>query len=222
MSLEYWAQAKRIFRSYVAKFFPQDSVVPIFVALSEDVSSRKAEIIEQQQKEEAELEAPHLAAGAAVGAPAVAPAPQPGPSRTKAKLQPPSAAASAVLPHRSNELMSSMDEGVELKEVQEEKEYGVQWEIDQWFAPDAPALSWNENPPHVSWPPLETKFRRIALLAKRFLAVCVTAAPSERIWSEMGNLIDSNSSLIDSNRAAMVIYLRHNQTLAQQVRDLAL
>jgi len=113
--------------------------------------------------------------------------------------------------------------GVELKaEAKAEEKRGIEQEIEDWLSPAAEALAWKLNPPEKSWPSLESKFPRSASLAKRFLSIMTTSAPSERVWSGFGNLISAKSSQLDSERAAMVMFLRYNRQLAKQVPDSAL
>ena len=105
----------------------------------------------------------------------------------------------------------------EKKEVKEERD--VQWELAHWFSPAAPFLPWYapQSQPDVQWKALEPEFPRLALLARRFLSIPPTSAPSERVWSRFGRVISKQSSTIDSTIAAQIMFLRDNDHLLKSV-----
>ena len=105
----------------------------------------------------------------------------------------------------------------EKKEVKEERD--VQWELTHWFSPAAPFLPWYDpqSQPDVQWKALESEFPRLALLARRFLSIPPTSAPSERVWSRFGHVISKQSSTIDSTIAAQIMFLRDNEQLLKSV-----
>ena len=208
-----WEQAKKIFRLWVPKFFPDDRFSPVFVSMNADVHARLGDMLEEvkeAQERDQVANAPAPPPPPAAAAPARAAAPPV-----------PAASASAGAPAFLSGL--DMDVGVDVKtEAKAEEKRGIEQEIEDWLSPAAEALAWKLNPPEKSWPSLEMKVPRIALLAKRFLSIMTTSAPSERVWSGFGNLISAKSSQLDSERAAMVMFLRHNRQLAKQVPDSAL
>ena len=105
----------------------------------------------------------------------------------------------------------------EKKEVKEERD--VQWELSHWFSHAAPFLPWYapQSQPDVQWKALEPEFPRLALLARRFLSIPPTSAPSERVWSRFGRVISKQSSTIDSTIAAQIMFLRDNEHLLKSI-----
>ena len=105
----------------------------------------------------------------------------------------------------------------EKKEVKEERD--VQWELAHWFSHAAPFLPWYapQSQPEVQWKALEPEFPRLALLARRFLSIPPTSAPSERVWSRFGHVISKQSSTINSTIAAQIMFLRDNQHFLKSV-----
>ena len=75
-----------------------------------------------------------------------------------------------------------------------------------------------ESQPAVNWKIDEVVFPRLALLARRFLCILPTSAPSERVWSGMGHIVTKHSTTIDSTIAAQKMYLRYNFDIAKRVR----
>ena len=118
-----------------------------------------------------------------------------------------------ALPH----FLDRMDDGIEAEEKKEEEEHDVKREIDYWFSPAAPRLRFADNPPDVKWPSLSPTFPHLALLARRFLCILPTAAPSERVWSGFGHVITKDSSNIDSVFAIRNMFLVYNHNLIEQV-----
>lgn len=118
-----------------------------------------------------------------------------------------------ALPH----FLDRMDDGIEAEEKKEEEEHDVKREIDNWFSPASPRLRFADNPPDVTWPSLAPTFPHLALLARRFLCILPTSAPSERVWSGFGHVITKDSSNIDSVFAIRNMFLRYNHDLIDQV-----
>ena len=56
-----------------------------------------------------------------------------------------------------------------------------------------------------------------SLLARRFLCILLSSAPSERVWSGFGHVIDRTSTTIDSTLAAQIMFLRANQDLLDRI-----
>ena len=79
-----------------------------------------------------------------------------------------------------------MDVGVDVKtEAKAEEKRGIEQEIEDWLYPAAEALAWKLNPPEKSWPSLDMKVPRIALLAKRFLCIMTTSAPLKEYGQDL-------------------------------------
>jgi hypothetical protein len=203
--------AKDIGINTISRFFPNNRDTPVFVALQPNVAVKLKEL-----EDELRDKLPYPADEKAEGEPAAkrvhvdaAPLPPPPPPPPPAPpLHPPP-------PHP----LLDMDGGMEFKEVKEEI-HDVQWELRNWFSPaQTEQLKWSEpqSQPSVKWKEDEKKFPRLSLLARRFLCILPTSAPSERVWSGFGHIITSHSSTIDSTTAAQKMYLKHNHDLLDQV-----
>ena len=229
LTADQWNRVKTIFLQYVPQFFPNDCMLPVFVPLNGNVLAKLEEL--QQEKEELQKEMKQPAPAAdpaqelAIPSPATPsagdghnhPPPdmqdeQPQKKRRHVLDRAPAAAASA---HAID--MDGAMQVEERKEVKEER--GVQWELAHWFSPAAPFLPWYapQSQPDVQWKVLEPEFPRLALLARRFLSIPPTSAPSERVWSRFGRVISKQSSTIDSTIAAQIMFLRDNEHLLKSV-----
>ena len=102
---------------------------------------------------------------------------------------------------------------LDFKEGKEEGAHDIEWEMRHWFDRTAPSLRWAESTPDKTWPDLSATFPRLCLLARRFLCIVPTCAPSERVWSGCGHVITDQSSTIDSNIAIQAAFLRFNRDL---------
>lgn len=217
-----WQEALTIFRTYVPRFYPNNSLTPVFVALNPDITLHINELV-NEIKELAEVEAERKLPPAP---------PHPVPPYPPPRHHAADAAASGVKrPHpdhpketarkrlavpapASPSFLDIMDVGVNVDEKKEEREEcDLQWEMDHWFSPTAPRLKFAENPPDVTWPSLESTFPRLSLLARRFLCILPTSASSERVWSGFGHVITRFSSNIDSFLAIKIMFLRFNTDL---------
>jgi hypothetical protein len=203
-----YAAAKAIFLQVVPLFFPDDRLTPVFVALSANVQTSLDEMKQELQEkfaphyahhDEEEIKEPERKVRAIE-----APAPVP-------DLVPPPVLA----PHAG---IFDFDVGMDFKDEKKEEKTGIHWELRHWFD-DANELKWEDpnSQPSVRWREDEKVFPRLALLARRFLCVLPTSAPSERVWSGFGHVISRNSSTIDSTIAAQIMYLRYNFHLTKQV-----
>ncbi|ELT95740.1 hypothetical protein CAPTEDRAFT_140410 [Capitella teleta] len=57
----------------------------------------------------------------------------------------------------------------------------------------------------------ERNFPRIALLAKKYLAIPATSAPSERVFSTAGNIVTPKRSRLNPEKVNMLVFLAHNK-----------
>ena len=143
------------------------------------------------------------------------------PPEKKARSEPslPAVAASALSPVPPSAI--DMDGEQHYEEKKEEKEQTLASELARGFDPrdGATFMLWSapNSQPAVQWPALQNDFPRLALLARRFLCVLPTSAPSERVWSGFGHVISKSSSTIDSSLAAKLMFLRHNKDLLSQI-----
>ncbi len=79
------------------------------------------------------------------------------------------------------------------------------------------------NPLHW-WRANETRFPRLAKLAKRYLAIQATSAPAERLFSVAGLTIANDRARLLPDNAAMLIFLHENLENARawrRARDLS-
>ena len=60
------------------------------------------------------------------------------------------------------------------------------------------------------WKGYEDKFPRLALLAKKYLSIQATSAPSERIFSKAGRIIDEQRTRLNSEIAGNLLYVAMN------------
>ena len=60
------------------------------------------------------------------------------------------------------------------------------------------------------WYDRETKFPIISALAKRYLAVPAATAPSERLFSKAGLLLEKRRARLRPDRARWLMFLHHN------------
>jgi hypothetical protein len=204
-----WQAATRLFVQIVPQFFPDNSIVPSFVPLHDSVRLLLNEL--QQDLPPADA-----------GAPAIhAPPPD---KRARVDIPHP-AAASAASSSPSHSSRSAVDMDGEQKPDEDkegqDKEHDLNWELERWFSPahGAVFMLWDDaqSEPSVQWRKLDNTFPRLAYLARRFLCVIPTSAPSERVWSGFGHVIDKCSSSIDSSLAAKIMFLRYNQHLLEAI-----
>lgn len=221
-----YQEAKEIALSYIPRFFPGNTTKPVFVPLTANVATKLNDIQEELKDghpppaadekvpgapaEEAdhprphdpEIEAEHHAKRARAAESALGSAPGPSPARPPA------------LPFQLD-----VDAGIDVKEEGEEKDHDLQWELRNWFSPASPSLLWNDpaSQPSVTWKRDQVMFPRLSLLARRFLCVLPTSAPSERVWSCFGHIISKQSASIDSTIAAQTMFLRYNHDIVDQI-----
>jgi hAT family C-terminal dimerisation region len=198
-----WNTAKKIFREYAVKFFQgENDMIPQFVALNNDVIMQMVDLL-------AEVAEPRVAL--------------PPPVKKPRSVQPPPATAAAAAAPASSGIVAKNKTAIDMDGEQKEEKFekeddrDIHWEIEAWFDRDHGArfLMWDnkESQPSVQWPQLQLTFPRLSLLARRFLCVLPSSAPSERVWSGFGHIIDKTSSKIDSTLAAQIMFLRANRDM---------
>lgn len=221
---EEWEAVKAIFRETVPRFFPANSSIPVFVALQPNVEIRMntlgEEYKEYKEEKKKSLDDHHEPAPAKAAKPAAdaeAHHPRPAAENERApKKQRREVAPQAAPAAKDSTPFRDMDGDEAVDKRKEEKEYhDLEWEINQWFSPAAPYLAWADpdSNPSVTWPKLQSTFPHLSLLARRFLCIPATSAPSERVWSGFGNVITKTSSSIDSFNASVLILLRRNKNM---------
>jgi hypothetical protein len=63
------------------------------------------------------------------------------------------------------------------------------------------------------WQHNHTMFPRIARLARMYLAVCASSAPSERVFSQLNLVVQRRTARLGGQRAARRVFTRHNLPL---------
>ena len=197
-----WNTAKNLFCDYAIRFFPgKNDMVPQFVALDDGVKLQMVDLLADM--------------------PAV-PEPPAKKPRVDAPLPPAAVAAAAAAESggRSRKDKMVLDMDGEQKEEEpdiKEDDQDIKWEVEAWFDRDHGArfLKWdnNESQPRVQWLQLQSTFPRLSMLARRFLCILPSSAPSERVWSGFGHIIDKSSSTMDSTLAAQIMFLRANKDI---------
>jgi hAT family C-terminal dimerisation region len=218
-----YQSAKDIALATIPRFYPNNQIQPVFVALHPNVAHRMTEL-KEAMKEKYDADHHH---GAAAGAPveakieelAAPPAKRP-PGEPDAAVPPakrhhdePPASAAPVPAHPLG-FTQDIDEGIQMEDEKME-EHDMHWELRQWFSEAAKQLLWNDadSQPSFTWNRDEHLYPRLALLARRFLSILPTSAPSERVWSGFGQIVTKQSASIDSTTAAQTMYLRYNHAL---------
>ena len=218
-----WNRTKFIFLQYVPLFFPNNSMLPVFVPLNDNVHNKLEELKQEIEELQYERKQPASASSAAA-AEMYPPHPAGPPARDGNKLPHPDLQDERSQKKRRHVVgrppAIDMDGDMQVEEKKEVKEErNVQWELAHWFNPAAPFLPWyaTQSQPDVQWKVLESEFPRLALLSRRFLSIPTTSAPSERVWSRFGHVISKQSSTIDSTIAAQIMFLRDNEQLLKSV-----
>ena len=192
---EQWNKAKNLFVQYVPQFFPHDCQYPVFVPLNGEVQLKMDELHQDLAEARARRE-DDVAQDAE-------------PPEKKARSEPSPPAAAAPSPSPVPPSVIDMD-GEQHPEEKKGKDQTLASELASWFDPrdGATFMLWSapNSQPAVQWPALEKDFPRLALLARRFLCVLPTSAPSERVWSGFGHVISKSSSTIDSSLAAKLMF----------------
>ena len=229
LTADQWNRVKALFLQYVPQFFPNNCMLPVFVPLNGNVLTKLEEL--QQEKEELKQPAPPAAA-AAVELSSLPQLQHPHAMSTIIRLLTCKTKSSRIRKEDMSTTSASccsssaaahaidMDGAMQVEEKKEAKEErDVQWELAHWFSPAAPFLPWYapQSQPDVQWKVLEPEFPRLALLARRFLSIPPTSAPSERVWSRFGRVISKQSSTIDSTIAAQIMFLRDNEHLLKSI-----
>jgi len=84
-------------------------------------------------------------------------------------------------------------------------------EFDRWLTEERTPLH-ADDPVHVLdwWRANESRFPYLSLFAKRYLAVPISAAPVERVWSAAGRLVVRNRMALSPDTIADQVFLHEN------------
>jgi len=202
LSESQWNQAKQIFLTYAPRFFPDNSFFPRFVPLNNSVQVLLNDLQEDIRRDRHDEEDEPLP-----------------PPEKKAAFESSSSSSSSASSSRSAPSNSPIDMDGEQQPEEEKKAdpLDLNDELARWFDPrhGAAFRRWAdpELQPTAKWSQSQKEFPHIELLARRFLCIMPTSAPSERVWSGFGHVITKESSTIDSSLAAKIMYLRQNKDL---------
>lgn len=81
-------------------------------------------------------------------------------------------------------------------------------EITQYLEEDVE----NDVEPLVWWRQKEPRFPRVARLAKKYLALPASSAPSERIFSKMNAVVDKRRASLDPDRVERIVFIKQNKS----------
>ena len=74
-----------------------------------------------------------------------------------------------------------------------------------------PMTNWRVNNIMEWWSDNEEKFPNIAKLARKYLAIPASSAPSERVFSQMKIIVERKRWRMDPERLESVLFLRCNK-----------
>ena len=72
--------------------------------------------------------------------------------------------------------------------------------------------------PLTWWQTHETHFPMLAKLAKQFLCIPATSAPSERIFSAAGNVLTKKRNRLKPDMASVLVFLHKSWTYMEQYK----
>ena len=211
LSDDQWNTAKKLFGEFAVKFFPEpNDLVPQFLALDNDVNVRMVDLLADIpiRLDPPPLKKPRLAVpppdGAAAPAVAVDAAPRDRGHKT--------GWAGWHLTWTGNRKRSSTMRRKMIMTYTGKLRLG-------WIVIMGQVLMWDnaDSQPSIQWSKLYLTFPRLSMLARRFLCILPSSAPSERVWSGFGHIIDKNSSTIDSTLAAQIMFLRANKDMLESI-----
>ena len=81
-------------------------------------------------------------------------------------------------------------------------------EITQYLEEDVE----NDVEPLVWWRQKEPRFPRVARLAKKYLALPASSAPSERMFSKMNAVVDKRRASLDPDRVERIVFIKQNKS----------
>lgn len=211
LSDDQWNTAKKLFGEFAVKFFPEpNDLVPQFLALDNDVNVRMVDLLADIpiRLDPPPLKKPRLAVpppdGAAAPAVAVDAAP-----RDRG--------------HKDRMGWMALDMDGEQEEERHDEKEDDQTDTGKlrlgWIVIMGQVLMWDnaDSQPSIQRSKLYLTFPRLSMLARRFLCILPSSAPSERVWSGFGHIIDKNSSTIDSTLAAQIMFLRANKDMLESI-----
>ena len=80
-------------------------------------------------------------------------------------------------------------------------------EVDRYLDED----STEDDDPLAWWKQKEPLYPRVARLARKYLALPASSAPSERIFSKMNVVVDKRRASLDPDRVERMVYIKENK-----------
>jgi hypothetical protein len=92
------------------------------------------------------------------------------------------------------------------KKKKKKYESSVVDEVDRYFDEDG-----TMDDPLAWWKRKEPLFPRLARLARKYLALPASSAPSERIFSKMNAVVDKRRASLDPDRVERLVFIKENK-----------
>lgn len=67
-----------------------------------------------------------------------------------------------------------------------------------------------DTDPLIWWKDEQKKFPALGFLARKYLCVCGTSVPSERLFSQGGNIVNNLRNRLSAEHVTMLIFLAKN------------
>jgi len=87
------------------------------------------------------------------------------------------------------------------------EEQEVQGEYEKYFS--LPTAN-RKTDPFVWWNSKKNEFPIMSVLAKKYLCISATSVPSERLFSDVGNLITLSRNKLSPNTVSKIVFLKRN------------
>ena len=87
------------------------------------------------------------------------------------------------------------------------EEQEVQGKYEKYFS--LPTANWKTDP-FVWWNSKKNEFPIMSVLAKKYLCISATSVPSERLFSDVGNLITPSRNKLSPNTVSKIVFLKRN------------
>ena len=70
-----------------------------------------------------------------------------------------------------------------------------------------------DTDPFNWWEQRQSRFLILSTLARKYLGICPTSVPSERLFSDAGNQITAKRTRLDSKLAGKMMFLKRNSNV---------
>ena len=89
----------------------------------------------------------------------------------------------------------------------------VQGEYEKYFS--LPTAN-RQTDPFIWWNHKKNEFPIMSILAKKYLCISATSVPSERLFSDVGNLITPSRNKLSPNIVSKIVFLKRNSKIIHQ------